>query len=285
MMLLPFAYYLVFHYIPMVGVLLAFKEYSIPRGIFGSEWVGFRWFKQFFESYYFWRLIRNTLLLNVYDLIFGFPVPILFALILNEMQAMPVKRFVQTVSYLPHFISLVIVVGILVNFLSPNTGIINIVIERLGGTPVHFMAQQRWFRFLYVGSNIWQSFGFGSIVYLAAISGINTELYDAAHVDGCGRLQRIRHVTMPGLAPTIIIFLILRLGSMLAVGFEKVLLMYSPETYEVADVIATYVYRRGIVSGEYSFAAAVGLFGNVVNLVLLVTFNRIARRYSETSLW
>ena len=285
MITLPFLYYIIFHYIPMVGVVIAFKDYSIPRGIFGSEWVGFKWFIQFFQSFYFWRLIRNTLLLSTYTLVFAFPVPIFFALILNEMRALTLKRIVQTASYLPHFISLVIIVGIMVNFLSPNNGIINDIIRSLGGEPINFMGSQKWFRFLYVGSHIWQHFGFGSIIYLAAMAGINPELYDAAEADGCSRLQKIYHITLPGIAPTIIILLILNLGRLLSVGFEKILLMYSPGTYEVADVIATYVYRRGILSGEYSFSAAIGMFGNVINLVFLVVFNRLARRFSETSLW
>jgi putative aldouronate transport system permease protein len=285
MITLPFLYYVLFHYVPMFGIILAFKDYSIPKGIFGSDWVGFRWFDQFFHSFYFWRLIRNTLLINFYGLVFGFPVPILFALFLNEMKIVPLKRVVQTVSYLPYFISLVIVVGLLVNFLSPNSGLVNVVIKNLGGEPVNFMGSQKWFRPLYIGSNIWQQFGFGSIIYLAAIAGINAELYDAAEVDGCSRVQKIRFITLPGIAPTIIILLILRLGTLLSVGFAKILLMYQPSTYEVADVISTYVYRRGIISGEYSFAAAVGLFGNVINLVFLISFNWLARKYSETSLW
>ena len=282
---LPFLYYLIFHYVPMFGIILAFKDYSIPRGFLGSEWVGFIWFEQFFKSIYFWRLMRNTLLINFYGVIFGFPVPIIFALMLNEVRTLAFKRIVQTVSYLPYFISVVIVVGMMVNFLSPNSGIINVAIRAFGGEAVNFMGQLKWFRPLYVGSNIWQFFGFGSIIYLAAIAGINVELYDAARVDGCTRLQRISHITIPGIAPTIIILFILRMGSMLTVGFEKILLMYSPGIYEVADVIATYVYRRGIISGEYSFAAAIGLFGNLLNLLFLVTFNRIARRFSDTSLW
>jgi putative aldouronate transport system permease protein len=285
MISLPVLYYIIFHYLPMVGVVLAFKDYSIPKGIFGSPWVGFKWFIQFFNSAFFWRLMRNTLVINVYDLIFGFPVPIIFALLLNEMRALVWKRVVQTVSYLPYFISTVIVVGILVNFLSPNTGVVNIIIKNLGGQSQNFMGEQSWFRFLYVGSNIWQYFGFGSIIYLAAIAGISEELYDAARVDGATRLQRMWYVTIPCMAPTITILLILRMGSMLSVGFEKILLMYTPTTYEVSDVIATYVYRRGIISGEYSFAAAISLFGNAVNLLLLVTFNKIAGRFSETTLW
>ena len=285
MMILPVAYLVIFHYVPMAGIVLAFQDYKIGRGVFGSDWVGFKWFIQFFESFYFWRLMRNTLLLSFYSIVFGFPVPIIFALMLNEMKVLPLKRVVQTVSYLPHFISLVIIVGMLVTFLSPNNGIVNIVIKSLGGEPVNFLGLQSWFRPLYIGSGIWQHFGFSSIIYLAAIAGISQELYDAAEVDGASRIQRIRFVTIPGMAPTIIILLILNLGRALVVDFEKVLLMYTPATYEVADVIATYVYRRGIIDSKYGFASAVGLFANVINLIFLVVFNRLARRYTDTSLW
>ena len=285
MMALPVAYLVIFHYVPMAGIVLAFQDYKMGRGVFGSDWVGFKWFIQFFESFYFWRLMRNTLLLSFYSIVFGFPVPIIFALMLNEMKVLPLKRVVQTVSYLPHFISLVIIVGMLVTFLSPNNGIVNIVIKSLGGEPVNFLGLQSWFRPLYIGSGIWQHFGFSSIIYLAAIAGISQELYDAAEVDGASRIQRIRFVTIPGMAPTIIILLILNLGRALAVDWEKVLLMYTPATYEVADVIATYVYRRGIIDSKYGFGSAVGLFANVINLIFLVIFNRLARRYTDTSLW
>lgn len=285
MMALPVVYLVIFHYVPMAGIVLAFQDYKMGRGVFGSDWVGFKWFIQFFESFYFWRLMRNMLLLSFYSIVFGFPVPIIFALMLNEMKVLPLKRIVQTVSYLPYFVSIVIIVGMLVTFLSPNNGIVNIVIKSLGGEAVNFLGLQSWFRPLYVGSGIWQRFGFSSIIYLAAISGISQELYDAAEVDGASRIQRIRFVTIPGMASTIIILLILNLGWALAVDFEKILLMYSPATYEVADVIDTYVYRRGIIDSKYGFAAAVGLFKNVVNLVLLVFFNWLARRHTETSLW
>ena len=285
MMILPLAYYLVFHYLPMAGIIVAFKDYRIAKGVFGSDWVGLKWFIQFFESFYFSRLMRNTLLISFYTIVFGFPVPIIFALMLNEIKVLPLKRVAQTVSYLPYFVSLVIVVGMLVTFLSPNNGIVNIIIKSLGGEAVNFMGQQSWFRPLYIGSHVWQWFGFSSIIYLAAIAGVSQELYDAAEVDGASRLQRIRFVTIPGMAPTIIILLILNLGHAMSVNWEKNLLMYTPATYEVADVIDTYVYRRGIVSGEYSFGAAVGLFKNVVNLGLLVAFNRLARRFTDTSLW
>ena len=285
MMILPFAYYVIFHYVPMAGIVLAFQDYKMGRGVFGSDWVGFRWFIEFFESFYFWRLMRNTLLLSFLTIVFGFPVPILFALMLNEMRVLPLKRMVQTVSYLPHFISLVIIVGMLVTFLSPNNGIVNIVIKSLGGEPINFLGLQSWFRPLYIGSGIWQQFGFGSIIYLAAIAGISQELYDAAEVDGASRIQRIRFVTIPGMASTIVILLILNVGHALSVNWEKVLLMYTPATYEVADVIDTYVYRRGIIDSKYGFASAVGLFKNVINLGFLVVFNRLARRFTGTSLW
>ena len=285
MMILPFAYFVIFHYVPMAGIVLAFQDYKMGRGVFGSDWVGFRWFIEFFESFYFWRLMRNTLLLSFYTIVFSFPVPILFALMLNEMRVLPLKRVVQTVSYLPHFISLVIVVGMLVTFLSPNNGIVNIVIKGGGGEPINFLGLQSWFRPLYIGSGIWQSFGFGSIIYLAAIAGISQELYDAAEVDGASRIQRIRFVTIPGMASIIVILLILNVGQAMSVNWPKILLMYTPATYEVADVIDTYVYRRGIIDSKYGFASAVGLFKNVINLGFLVVFNRLARRYTGTALW
>ena len=285
MMILPFAYYVIFHYVPMAGIVLAFQDYKMGRGVFGSDWVGFRWFIEFFESFYFWRLMRNTLLFSFLTIVFGFPVPILFALMLNEMRVLPLKRMVQTVSYLPHFISLVIIVGMLVTFLSPNNGIVNIVIKSLGGEPINFLGLQSWFRPLYIGSGIWQQFGFGSIIYLAAIAGISQELYDAAEVDGASRIQRIRFVTIPGMASTIVILLILNVGHALSVNWEKILIMYTPATYEVADVIDTYVYRRGIIDSKYGFASAVGLFKNVINLGFLVVFNRLAWRFTGTSLW
>ena len=283
--ILPLAYFIIFKYVPIYGLLIAFKDFSPVRGILGSEWVGLKWFLQFFSSHYFSRLIRNTLLISVYSLIFGFPVPIAFALLLNEVKNASYKRIVQTVSYLPHFISVVIIVGMMVNFLSPNEGIVNQLLKHAGREPVDFMSQLRWFRPLYVGSGIWQSFGFSSIIYLAAIAGINPELYDAIEVDGGTRLQKIRFITLPSIAPTITILLILRVGRLMSIGFQKIILMYSPVTYEVADVISTYVYRRGIQEGEYGFATAVGFFNSVVNLVLLVACNRLARKLSETSLW
>ncbi len=278
-------YYIIFHYVPIYGALIAFKDYNPGLGLSNSPWVGFKWFKQFFDSFYFWRLIRNTLLLSVYGIIFGFPIPIIFALLLNETKDGLFKRSVQTISYLPHFISLVVVVGMMVNFLSPVDGIVNMFLKSLGKEPINFMGDPGWFRFLYVGSGIWQEFGWSSIIYLAALSAIDPTLYDAAKVDGANRWQQMRHITLPGIMPTIIILLILNIGSLLSVGFEKIILMYQPMTYEVADVISTYVYRRGVLGGEYSFASAVGLFNSIVNFVLLITFNRISKRLTEISLW
>lgn len=283
--LIPLVYYLVFKYFPIYGILIAFKDFSPARGILGSRWVGWKWFGQFFSSHYFPRLVRNTILMSLYSLIFGFPVPILFALLLNEVKHAGLKRLTQTISYLPHFISVVIVVGMMVNFLSPTQGIVNQLLRNLGRSPVNFMGETRWFRPLYVVSGIWQSFGFSSIIYLAAIAGINPELYDAMDVDGGSRLQKIRYVTLPSIAPTITVLLLLRLGNLMSVGFEKIILMYSPVTMEVADVISSYVYRTGIQAGEYGFATAVGLFNSTVNLFFLVTCNSIARRLGDTSLW
>lgn len=278
-------YYIVFHYGPMYGAIIAFKDYNPGVGIFNSPWVGFKWFKQFFESFYFWRLIRNAVLLSTYGIIFGFPVPILFALLLNEAKDGFFKRSVQTVSYLPHFISLVVVVGMMVNFLSPVDGIVNMFLKNLGKEPINFMGDPRWFRFLYISSGIWQGFGWSSIVYLAAISAIDPTLYDAAKVDGANRWQQMINITIPGIMPTIIILLILNIGNILSVGFEKIILMYQPMTYEVADVISTYVYRRGILGGDYSFSAAVGLFNSIINFTLLIIVNRISKKITEISLW
>ncbi len=277
-------YFIIFKYLPMVGIVIAFQDYLPASGFLGNKWVGFKWFKQFFESIYFFRLLRNTFLISFYSLIWGFPVPIIFALMLNEAKDGLYKRTVQTVSYLPHFISLVITVGIVADMVSTQ-GIVNRLVQLFGGEPIDFMRSNQWFRTLYVTSGIWQSFGWNSIIYLAAISGIDTQLYEAAIVDGASRMHRIWHITIPGILPTAIILLILNCGRMLSVGSEKIILMYSPITYKTADVISTYVYRRGILGADYSFATAVGVFNSSINLILLLTVNWISRRVSETSLW
>ena len=285
LVLLPVLYFIIFHYVPMYGLQIAFKRYSPGRGIWGSPWVGLKWFEQFFGSYFAGRLIRNVLLLNIYSLLWGFPLPILFALLLNEVKNGIFKRVVQTISYMPHFISVVVVVGMVFSFLSVNGGIVNVMLEHLGIEPINFMSEPKWFRTIYIASGVWQSFGWGSIIYLAALSGIDTEQYEAARIDGANRIQQIVHITIPGILPTVIILLILQCGRMMSVGYEKIILMYNTATYEVADVISTYVYRNGILGGEFSFSTAVDLVNNVCNCLLLVTINWISRKVSDISLW
>ncbi len=282
---LPAIYYFVFHYLPMFGLTIAFQNFKPGRGFLGSNWVGLKYFIQFFNSYYFVRIVRNTVLLNVYNLILGFPIPVLFALLLNDINRKRTKNTIQTIVYFPHFLSNVIVVGMMVNMLSVNGGVINILLKQLGFEARSFMADPGSFRGLYIGSDIWQHFGFRSIIYLAAITGLSQDVFEAARIDGATRFQTAFYVTLPSIMPTIIITLLLQLGGMMSVGFEKVFLMYSEATYEVSDVISTYVYRRGLANAEYSFGAAVGFFNSVVNLCLLVLFNSIARKFGESSLW
>jgi putative aldouronate transport system permease protein len=286
LMLLPaILFYLVFFYAPMFGVAIAFKDYSVGRGIFGSPWIGLRHFRDFFQSYYFWRLLRNTILINFYDLLFGFPAPIIFALLLNELRGSAFKRTVQTVTYMPHFISTVVVCGMLVDFLAID-GLINNLIESLGvGKSVQFLQTPEYFRSIYVGSGIWQELGWGSIIYLAALTAIDPQLYDAAEIDGAGRWRKLVNVTLSGILPTIIVMLILRVGRMMNVGAEKVLLLYNPTTYETGDVISTFVYRKGLLEMNYGYSAAVGLFNSAINFALLVSVNRLSRGASDSSLW
>ncbi len=285
LMVLPvMAYYLIFHYGPMYGAIIAFKDFNAVAGILKSPWVGFDNFISFFSSVYFYRLIKNTILLSIFNILWGFPAPIILALLLNEVRNLYFKRYIQTITYLPHFISLVVVCGIIIDFTSTR-GVINDLIEFFGGKRLNMLMMPGMFRSLYIGSGIWQEVGWGSIIYLAAIAGIDQELYEAAIIDGAGRWRQVFHITLPGIAPTIVILLILRLGGMMSVGFEKVILLYNPTTMETADIISTYVYRRGLLDSDYSFSAAVGLFNSVINFILLVLANRISRKASETSLW
>jgi putative aldouronate transport system permease protein len=277
-------YYLIFEYGPMYGLQIAFKNYSIGKGIWASPWIGFDHFVNFFNNFYFWRLIRNTILISVYDLIFGFPAPIILALLLNEVRSSIFKRVIQSVSYLPHFISVVVVVGMMIDFLT-RQGLVNQLIESLGLPTAAFMTDSGWFRFLYVGSGIWQGIGWGSIIYLAALAGIDPSLYEASRVDGASRWKQALHITIPGIMPTIIILLILRIGSMLSIGTEKILLMYNASTYETADVISTYVYRKGILEADYGYTTAVGLFNAVISFALLIMANTISKRLSDNKLW
>lgn len=278
------AYYIIFCYVPMYGAVIAFENFNPVDG-FLSPWVGFRHFIEFFQSYYFLILIRNTFLISFFTLIFGFPMPIILALLLNELRGNAFKRTVQTISYLPHFISLVVVCGLIVDFTS-STGLITRVLHLLTGYPLQNMLQEpRFFIPIYVISNIWQTVGWGSIIYLAALAGIDQEQFEAARIDGASRFQQMWHITLPGIMPTIVVLLILQIGQMMNVGYEKILLLYTPVTYDVADVISTFVYRRGILSADYSFATAVGLFNSGINFALLVSANWISRKVNETSLW
>ncbi len=277
-------YFFIFNYIPMYGVQIAFKEFYANLGIWGSPWVGFEHFQRFFDSYYFWRLLKNTLILSFYQLIL-FPLPIIFALALNEVKDGAFKKFSQTFTYAPHFISVVVLVGMVFAFLDPITGLVNIAIEKLGGEPISFLTSPGWFRHIYVWSGQWQSLGWGTIIYLAALAGVNPELHEAAKVDGASRFQRIIHINIPTILPTVVVLFILNIGSFMAVGFEKVLLLQNTLNSETSDVIQTFVYNTGLLQGQYSFASAIGLFESVINIILLVTVNHIARKTSDNSLW
>ena len=278
-------YYILFAYMPMYGLVIAFKDYSPGRGIWGSPWVGLEHFKHFFGGFFFWRLFRNTLLISIYGIIWGFPVPIMFALLLNEFKDGVFKRTIQTISYLPHFISLVVICGMIVNFLSPQNGVVNILLEKLTGGRINFLTDAKWFRTIYISSGIWQSFGWNSIIYLAALSGIDPNLYEAAKIDGAGRLRQIWHISLPGIQATVIVLFILSVGNIMSVGFEKIILLYKPTTYETADVISTYVYRVGLLNAQYSFSAAVGFFNSVINMSLLLSCNWICKKASGSGLW
>ncbi|NMB95257.1 MAG: sugar ABC transporter permease [Clostridiaceae bacterium] len=285
LMALPvLAYYVIFHYGPMYGVIIAFKDFTPAKKILGSPWVGFQWFRDFFSSYYFERLLRNTLLINILSLIFSFPAPIILALLLNELRNEKFKKTVQTISYLPHFISLVVICGMIVNFTSRN-GIINDVIALFGGERTTMLLRPELFRPIYIISGIWQGVGWGSIIYLAALSGIDIELYQAAIIDGANRWKQVWHVTLPGILPTIVILLIMRVGSLMSVGYEKIILLYNSSIYETADVISTFVYRKGLLEANYSYSSAVGLFNSVINFILLIIANWFSRKVNETSLW
>ena len=287
LMLLPgIALFVLFRYLPMYGLLISFKNYQLFKGFYASPWVGLKHFRAFFSDPYAYRIIRNTFLLGFYNILFSFPAPIVLALILNEVRRPGFKRFTQTVSYIPYFISTVIIVGLLKTFLSTDNGVINNAIKALGGQPIVFFNEAGWFRTLYIASDIWQSVGYGSILYLAAITGIDQELYEAARIDGASRFQNILHITVPSLLPTITILLIMRMGSIISVGFEKVYLMYSPATYETADVISTYVYRTGMTGdANIGKATAIGFFNSIVSLVFVTGTNFISKRVLHESLW
>lgn len=284
MFALPALYFIVFHYIPIFGNVIAFQQYNVVTGFIKSPWVGFDNFRLFLFDPYFWKLVRNTLMLNLYGLLFNFPAPIVLALLLNELRLQLFKRFVQSVAYLPHFLSTVVVTGMLVNFLSYD-GLLNQLNQWLGFGQLQYLTDPGWFRTIYIGSEIWQQIGWGTIIYLAALTGTDPQLYEAARMDGANRWQQTAHISIPSIFPVITIMFLLSIGHFLSIGYEKILLLYNGSTYETADVIQTYVYRRGLLGSDLSYAAAVGLFQSVVAYVLVIGANRVTKRMGGTSLW
>ena len=285
LMIIPvLIFFILFHYKPMYGAIIAFKDYTPALGIAESPWVGWDNFTRFFSSVYFGRLIRNTILLSFYSLLFGFPAPIILALLLNEVKNKKFKGLTQTVTYLPHFISMIVVTGMLVDF-SMTSGLFNDIIELFGGERSPLLQNPDLYRTIYVASGIWQEIGWGSIIYLSALSGVDSQLYEAAQIDGAGKWKQLIHVTLPGIASTIIIMFILKMGTLMNMGYEKTILLYNPATYETADIISSYIYRIGLLEQDWSYSTAIGLFNSVINLGLLLITNKIARKCGETSLW
>lgn len=287
LLLIPFiTWYILFQYKPMMGLIIAFQDYSVFKGIAGSEFVGFKNFIDFFGGDYFWRTFRNTLLIGVYGLIFAFPAPILLALLLNEVKNKYFRSTVQTLTYLPYFVSTVVVVGIVINFLSPSTGVVNMFIEKLGFERIYFLTQPEYFRTIYILTmEIWKTIGYTAIVYIAAIAGVNPSLYEAATMDGASRIKQMFHITIPSILPTIMIMLILNIGNILSVGYEAIILLYQPSTYETADVISTYVYRAGLQNGQYDIATVADLFNAVVGLILVLGANKLSKKLTNNGLW
>jgi putative aldouronate transport system permease protein len=284
LMLPVLAFYLLWAYGPMYGIIIAFKDFSPRKGILGSPWIGLEYFRNFFNGPYAWRVIRNTFLISFWNIVFGFPLPIVLALMLNELRNISFKRIVQTVTYMPYFVSLVVICGMLVDF-SASDGVFGAITEVFGGEPKNLLAAPQFFRPIYVGSELWQRLGWNSIIFCAALAAINPELYEAATIDGAGKWRQVFIITLPSILPTIAILLILRVGAMMSVGFEKIILLYNGLTYETADVISSYVYRKGIIDANFSFATAIGLFNSVANFALVVTANYLSRKMTETSLF
>ena len=283
----PVIWLLVFHYYPMYGVQIAFKKFSASKGIIGSPWVGFNYFTKFFNSFNFKQVVTNTLAISVYDLIFGFPFPIILALLLNNCLRPAYKKFAQIVTYMPYFISTVVMVGIIIQFTSPKVGVVNYFITALGYTEIDFMGIPSYFRHIYVWTNIWQGTGWNAIIYLSALAAIDPGLHEAALVDGASRFKRMIHIDLPGILPTITILLTLRMGAIMNIGFEKAFLMQNPLNLRASEIISTFVYKTGLASAapDFSYAAAIGLFNSVINLALITSVNYINRRINEISLW
>ncbi len=285
LMILPIViYFIIFHYKPMYGVIIAFKRFKPTVGIWKSDWVGLKYFISFFKDPYFFRLLKNTLSISFLELLFGFPAPIILALLLNEIKALRFKKLVQTISYMPHFISTVVICGMITTFCNTN-GLFNDIIAAFGGARENLLGKSELFYPIYVLSGIWQGVGWGSILYLAALSGIDQEQYEAAKIDGAGRIQQMFYITLPGLAPTIVMMLILRVGSLMSVGYEKIILLYNTSTYDVADIISSYVYRRGIIEGNFSYGAAVGLFNSLINVILIVFANSVSKKMGQSGIY
>ncbi len=284
LMLPVIIFYVLFHYKPMYGALIAFKDYSPALGFADSPWVGLDNFVRFFDGIYFWRLLRNTVLLSFYNILFGFPAPIILALLLNEVKNEKFKRLTQTITYLPHFISMIVVAGMITNFCM-TTGLFNDIIEFFGGEASPLLQNPKYYRTIYVASSIWQQVGWGSIIYLSALSGVDSQLYEAAAIDGAGKWKQLLHVTLPGITPTIVIMLIMQVGRAMSMGHEKTILLYNSATYETADIISSYVYRIGLLEQDWSYSTAIGLFNSVINLVLIILANRVSKKLTETSLW
>ena len=279
------AYYLIFNYYPMYGVLMAFQDFKPALGIWGSRWVGLKHFEKFIGGIYFWRLVRNTLSINLGMLLVGFPIPILFALLLNEIPHRGFQRVTQTVTYMPHFISSVVVCGLMLQFCGSN-GILTRVLAALGLTPqTNLFTVPSLFQPLYIGMNVWKNMGWDSIIFFAALTSVDSELHEAAQIDGAGRWRRMLHVTLPAIMPTVVILLIMRIGNLMSLGWDQIILLYNERVYETADVISTYVYRMGLTKFEYSFGSAVGLLNSVINVILLMGANALSRKVNETSLW
>lgn len=278
-------YFIVFHYVPMYGIVLAFKDYNPLLGIWGSPWVGFEHFERFFNSYYFWTLIRNTVSISLYSLLVNFPLPIILALLLNEARNAWFRKTVQTVTYAPHFISTVVMSGMVIMFFSPQSGLIGQVLVWLGMDPVSLLTRPEWFQTLYVWSGVWQEIGWWSIIYMAALAGIDPQLHEAAKMDGATVMQRIRHINLPGIRPVMVILLILSVGNVMSVGFEKIYLLQNSLNLDASEVIATYVYKTGLLQAQYEFSTAVNLFNAAINFALLLTVNGIARKVNDSSLW
>lgn len=285
-LLIPFLlWFLVFKYFPMWGIQIAFKDFSLFKGIGGSDWIGFEYFTEFIGSEYFSRVFMNTVIISLYGLIICFPAQIILAIMISEVTRQGFKKVVQTLTYLPHFVSVVVIAGIVTTFLAPNSGLINLILEKLGMEKIYFLTNPDYFRGIYTAMNLWKETGFASIVFIAAIAGIDTQLYEAAKMNGANKFKQIIHVTLPGILPTIVVMFIMKVGNLLSVGYETIILLYQPATYEKADVISTYVYRSGLIDGRYDFATAVGLFNSIVALILVIMANKLSKKVTDASLW